>query len=114
MTSRRTKNTGDRRPRVDSEYEVSTSRVARAIDSRPSDQGHRRLASGEASRGVWFDAAHHSDSERRKVLEAIDRFKETDTRDELGLAPIRDGFADHFFPGTGVLMTRSRYFLFVP
>lgn len=64
-----------------------------------------------ASALTWLD---HSDSERRKVLEAIDRFKETDTRDELGLASIRDGFADHFFPGTGVLMTRARYFLFVP
>lgn len=60
---------------------------------------------------TWLD---HSDSERRNVLEAIDRFKETDTRDELGIAPIRDGFADLFFPGTGVLMTRARYFLFVP
>lgn len=60
---------------------------------------------------TWLD---HSDKERRKVLEAIDRFKETDTRDELGIAPIRDAFSDLFFPGTGVLMTRARYFLFVP
>lgn len=76
---------------------------------------------------TWLD---HSDKERRRVLEAVDRFKESDTRDELGLAPIRDGFADHFFPGTTVLMTtsaswpkgrssgsratRARYFLFVP
>lgn len=60
---------------------------------------------------TWLD---HSDKERRKVLEAIDRFKETTTRDELGFAVIRDGFADHFFPGTGVLMTRARYFLFIP
>ncbi len=64
-----------------------------------------------ASAFTWLD---HSDTERRKVLEAIDRFKETDTRDELGIAPIRDGFSDLFFPGTGVLMTRARYFLFVP
>jgi Family of unknown function (DUF6361) len=60
---------------------------------------------------TWLD---HSDTERRKVLEAIDRFKETDTRDELGIAPIRDALSDLFFPGTGVLMTRARYFLFVP
>ena len=59
----------------------------------------------------WLD---HSDTERRKVLDAIDRFKETDTRDELGIARIRDGFSDLFFPGTSVLMTRTRYFLFVP
>lgn len=60
---------------------------------------------------TWLD---HSDKERRKVLDAIERFKETDTRDELGIASIRDGFADFFFPGTSVLMTRARYFLFVP
>lgn len=60
---------------------------------------------------TWLD---HSDRERRKVLEAIDRFKETEARDELGLGPIRDGFADHFFPGTSVIMTRARYFFFVP
>ena len=64
-----------------------------------------------ASTFSWLD---HSDRERRKVLEALDRFKESDTRDELGLASIRDGFADLFFPGTSVLMTRARYFLFVP
>jgi hypothetical protein len=60
---------------------------------------------------TWLD---HSDRERRSVLDAIDRFKEGDTRDELGLSTIRDGFSDLFFPGTGVLMTRARYFLFVP
>ncbi len=60
---------------------------------------------------TWLD---HSDTERRRVLDAIDRFKESDTRDELGIATIRDAFSDRFFPGTGVLMTRARYFLFVP
>jgi hypothetical protein len=60
---------------------------------------------------TWLD---HSDHERRRVLDAIDRFKETDTRDELGLGSIRDAFADHFFPGTSVIQTRARYFFFVP
>lgn len=60
---------------------------------------------------TWLD---HSDTERQRVLDAIDRFKETDTRDELGLGSIRDGFADLFFPGTSVIQTRARYFLFVP
>jgi hypothetical protein len=41
-------------------------------------------------------------------------FKEHDTRDELGVASIRNAFADLFFPGTNTLMTRARYFLFVP
>jgi hypothetical protein len=64
-----------------------------------------------ASTFTWLD---HSDHERQRVLDAIDRFKETDTRDELGLGSIRDAFADHFFPGTSVIQTRARYFLFVP
>jgi hypothetical protein len=34
--------------------------------------------------------------------------------DELGFAPIRDAFADCFFPGTSTIQTRARYFLFVP
>jgi hypothetical protein len=59
----------------------------------------------------WLD---HSERERRRVLDAIDKFSERDTRDELGLGPIRDGFADLFFPGTSTIQTRARYFLFIP
>lgn len=60
---------------------------------------------------VWID---HSEKQRRQVLEAIDQFREKDTRDELGTASIRDAFSDLLFPGTGALQTRARYFLFVP
>jgi hypothetical protein len=60
---------------------------------------------------VWID---HSEKQRRQVLEAIDQFREKDTRDELGTAGIRDALADLLFPGTGALQTRARYFLFVP
>ncbi|NNB96297.1 hypothetical protein HJC10_19890 [Corallococcus exiguus] len=60
---------------------------------------------------TWLD---HSEHDRRRVLEAVDRFKETDTRDELGLGAIRDAFADLLFPGTSTIQTRARYFLFVP
>lgn len=59
----------------------------------------------------WID---HSEKQRRKVLEAIDLFREKDTRDELGLAGIRDAISDAFFPGTGALQTRARYFFFIP
>lgn len=59
----------------------------------------------------WLD---HSERERRRVLDAIDQFAETDTRDELGLGALRDGFANLFFPGTSTIQTRARYFLFVP
>ncbi len=60
---------------------------------------------------AWIDS---SVEDRRRVLDAIERLKETDSRDELGLATIRDGFANALFPGTGTLQTRAAYFLFVP
>ncbi len=60
---------------------------------------------------TWID---HSEKQRRQILEAIDLFREKDTRDELGLAGIRDAFSDMLFPGTGSLQTRARYFFFVP
>jgi hypothetical protein len=60
---------------------------------------------------TWID---HSEKQRRQILEAIDLFREKDTRDELGVAPIRDAFSDMLFPGTGALQTRARYFFFVP
>jgi hypothetical protein len=60
---------------------------------------------------TWID---HSEPERRKMLDAIDMFRERGTRDELGLSVIRDGFSDALFPGTGSLQRRARYFFFVP
>jgi hypothetical protein len=40
--------------------------------------------------------------------------RDAGTRDELGLGAIRDSFSNTFFPGTTVIQTRARYFLFVP
>jgi hypothetical protein len=60
---------------------------------------------------AWVD---HSEKQRRQILDAIDLFREKDTRDELGIAGIRDAFSDMLFPGTGALQTRARYFLLVP
>ena len=59
----------------------------------------------------WLD---FSETERRKMIEVISLFKQHDTRDEMGLAQIRDGFAEMFFPGTTTIQTRARYFLFIP
>ena len=47
-------------------------------------------------------------------MQVIDLFREKGTVDELGFAPIRDAFADYFFPGTSTIQTRARYLLFVP
>src|SRR5437773_6786471 len=63
------------------------------------------------SKFTWID---HSEKQRRQILEAIDLFREKDTRDELGIAGIRDAFSDMLFLGTAALQTRARYFLFVP
>ncbi|MGD1045095.1 MAG: DUF6361 family protein [Bacteroidota bacterium] len=59
----------------------------------------------------WLDYSEH---ERRKMLDVINLFHEQDTRDELGLANIRDTYADLLFPGTGTVQTRAKYFLFIP
>ena len=59
----------------------------------------------------WID---FSKSERNKILSVLDRLSEKDTLDELGIAPIRDGFANIFFPGTSTIQTRAKYFLIIP
>jgi hypothetical protein len=64
-----------------------------------------------ASTFAWLD---FSDRDRKRALDAVDLFREEDTRDELGLGVIRDALADRLFPGTSTIQTRVRYFLFVP
>ncbi len=59
----------------------------------------------------WID---FSKNERDKVLGVLDSLTEQGTLDELGIAPIRDGFSDLFFPGTSTLQTRAKYFLLIP
>ena len=60
---------------------------------------------------TWLD---YSENDRRLALEVIDLFGDKETRDELGLASVRDAFADLFFSGTSTIQTRARYFLFIP
>ena len=64
-----------------------------------------------ASSFSWLD---YSEREKRQMLDVISKFRERDTRDELGVGSIRDAFADIFFPGTSTIQTRIRYFLFIP
>lgn len=59
----------------------------------------------------WID---FSKTERSKVLSVLDLLSEPGTLDELGFGPIRDGFADIFFPGTSTIQTRAKYFLIIP
>ena len=60
---------------------------------------------------AWLD---FSESDRRNALDVIDLFREQGTVDELGIGTVRDGIADLLFPGTSTIMTRARYYLFVP
>jgi hypothetical protein len=60
---------------------------------------------------AWLD---FSESDRQKALDVIDLFREKGTVDELGIGAVRDAFADLLFPGTSTIMTRARYYLFVP
>jgi hypothetical protein len=60
---------------------------------------------------TWLD---HSERDRRRMLDVIDRFREKEARDELGIGVVRDAFADMLFPGTSTIQTRARYFLFIP
>lgn len=60
---------------------------------------------------AWVD---YSEAERDLMRRTLLLFKETETRDELGLGAIRDALSDLMFPGTSTIQTRLRYFLFVP
>ena len=59
----------------------------------------------------WID---FSKTERNKILSVLDLLSKPGTLDELGIAPIRDGFANLFFPGTSTIQTRAKYFFLVP
>lgn len=60
---------------------------------------------------TWRDA---SSEEQRRMQDIIRLFEQKDSRDELGLSQFRDAFSDGLFPGTSTLLTRARYFLFIP
>jgi hypothetical protein len=60
---------------------------------------------------TWLD---FSEAERRRALEVLELFSQTETRDELGLGAIRDSIAEAMFPGISTVQRRARYFLLVP
>jgi hypothetical protein len=59
----------------------------------------------------WLD---FSEEDQRRAREIVALFSERESRDELGIGTIRDVFSNALFPGTSVIQTRLRYFLFVP
>jgi len=60
---------------------------------------------------TWLD---YSDTERRKLLDVVDLFRDRNTRDELGVGTVRDAFAELFSPGTSTIQARAKYFLIIP
>jgi hypothetical protein len=60
---------------------------------------------------TWLD---QSVEQQRRVRELVNLFAQRDSRDELGIGQVRGAFSDALFPGTSVIQTRARYFLFVP
>lgn len=60
---------------------------------------------------AWLD---YSLADQRRAREIVAMFTQRESRDELGLGRIRDALSETLFPGTTTLLTRARYFLFVP
>jgi hypothetical protein len=59
----------------------------------------------------WLD---HSEEDQRRVREMLQLFSDKDTVDDLGIGTVRDAISNSLFPGTSIIQTRARYFLFVP
>ena len=59
----------------------------------------------------WVD---FSESDKNQMHEIINSLSKSNTRDELGIAPIRDSLSNMMFPGTTTIQTRIKYMLFVP
>ena len=59
----------------------------------------------------WID---FSKEDRDKAVSVLDLLSEQGVLDELGIAPIRDGFSNLFFPGITTIQTRAKYFLMIP
>jgi hypothetical protein len=60
---------------------------------------------------TWLD---FNDADRQRALDVLDLFREKGTVDELGIGTVRDSLADILFPGTSTIMTRIRYYFFIP
>jgi hypothetical protein len=59
----------------------------------------------------WLD----TDSRQRdQAMAVLDAFRDKGTVDELGVGSVRDAITQQLFPGSSVLHTRAKYFLFIP
>lgn len=60
---------------------------------------------------TWLDLTA---SDRDRMRQVLDLFKEKGTVDEMGLGRLRDALSEALFPGTSTIQTRLRYVLFIP
>jgi hypothetical protein len=59
----------------------------------------------------WLD---FSEAQQRQIRETLKGFEDKETVDDLGFGTIRDAISNGLFPGTSIIQTRARYFLFIP
>jgi hypothetical protein len=59
----------------------------------------------------WLD---HSEEDQRRIREMLQFFSDKGTVDDLGIGTVRDAISNALFPGTSIIQTRARYFLFLP
>jgi Family of unknown function (DUF6361) len=59
----------------------------------------------------WLD---YSEADQQRVRDLLQMFTDKATVDDLGFGTIRDAISNQLFPGTSVIQTRARYFLFIP
>ena len=55
---------------------------------------------------TWLDLTA---SDRDRMRQVLDLFKEQGTVDEMGLGNLRDALSEALFPGTSTIQTRLRY-----
>ncbi len=60
---------------------------------------------------TWLAYDEREDEQLRQLVSAL---RQSEARDPLGFGVVRDAIADVMFPGISTIMTRARYFLFVP
>lgn len=60
---------------------------------------------------TWLD---HKPDDAQRVREALRALEQPGTIDPLGFGVVRDAFSELLFPGLSTVMTRARYFLFIP
>lgn len=60
---------------------------------------------------MWLD---FSERQQRHIRDVLRNYEDKGTVDDLGFGTIRDAISNGLFPGTSIIQTRARYFLFIP